>query len=373
MLYVDIPTLPELQTLIAARGSAHVSIYLPTTPESQHIETARKALGNLLREAEGQLKAADTPKRTIWPIEEQVNDLIDDDEFWQFQANSLAIFSTPDLIRTYRLPNHLTELVQVSDRFHLKPLIRSVSVPQHAFVLALTENEIRLIEFFADMPAREVRVPHMPTDAASAVGTASVNSRSASGRIQGSEGQKVRLRQFARKVDAALRPVLAGRQEPLILAATEPLLSIFRSVNSYPGLAEDIIETSPARITPAELADSARPIMDRRHSATLDELRGRIEARGKDGRATTDIAQTARAATFGAVETLLVNIDSVVSGTIDEATGAVTFDPESGPGSYGVVDEIAGRVLASGGQVIGVRKDDIPGGAELAAVLRYPV
>lgn len=140
MLYVDIPTRPELAALVAARGPAHVSLYLPTTPETQDIEAARIALGNLLREAETQLEAAGTPKRTVWPIAEQVQDLIDDEGFWRLQANSLAVFVTPEALRSYRLPNRLGATVQVSDRFHLKPLIRAVSVPQHAFVLALEEG-----------------------------------------------------------------------------------------------------------------------------------------------------------------------------------------------------------------------------------------
>lgn len=373
MLYVDIPTRPELTGLVAARGPAHVSLYLPTTPETQHIEAARIGLGNLLREAEAQLEAAGTAKRTIWPISEQVQDLIDDEEFWRLQANSLAVFVTPEGLRSYRLPNSLTKMVQVSDRFHLKPLIRAVSVPQHAFVLALEENGVRLIEVFADMPAQEVRVPGMPKDAASAVGTANVNSRSASGRIQGGEGQKVRLRQYARKIDAALRPVLAGRQEPLIVAATEPMLSIWRSVNSHPELAAEAIETSPARMTPAELAQAARTILDGQHAARVTDFARLFDARGAEARATADIAQAARAATFGAVDTLLVDIDEVVAGTVDDATGAVSFSQGGSADSYGVVDEIAGRVLATGGSVIGVRRDEIPGGGSLAAVLRYAV
>ena len=373
MLHVDIPTQPELSGLIAARGPAHVSLYLPTTPETQHIDAARIALGNLLREAEEQLAAADTPKRTVWPISEQVQDLIDDDEFWKFQANSVAVFVTPDSLRTFRLPNHLTRMVQVSDRFHLKPLIRAVSVPQHAFVLALEEGGVRLIEVFADMPADEVRVPGMPKDAASAVGTANVNSRSASGRIHGSEGQKVRLRQYARKVDAALRPVLAGRHEPLILAAGDPMLSIYRSVNSYPGFADGAIETSPARMTPGEIAQAARTILDRQHAARLAGFATLYANREKEGRATGDVAQAARAATFGAIDTLLIDIDEVLPGTVDDATGAVTFAEAAGADSYGIVDEIAGRVLATGGQVLGVRREDIPGGGSLAAVLRYAV
>jgi hypothetical protein len=41
--------------------------------------------------------------------------------------------------------------------------------------------------------------------------------------------------------------------------------------------------------------------------------------------------------------------------------------------SYGVADEIARRVLLSGGRVLAVHKPDVPGGGPLAAILRYAV
>lgn len=43
MLYVDVPTLQELKALIAARADACVSIYLSTTPQTQHISASRIA------------------------------------------------------------------------------------------------------------------------------------------------------------------------------------------------------------------------------------------------------------------------------------------------------------------------------------------
>ena len=42
-------------------------------------------------------------------------------------------------------------------------------------------------------------------------------------------------------------------------------------------------------------------------------------------------------------------------------------------GGYGVVDEIAARVIGNGGRVLSVRQADIPGGRPLAAILRYPM
>jgi len=52
------------------------------------------------------------------------------------------------------------------------------------------------------------------------------------------------LRQFARSVDHALRPLLAGAGIPLVLAAAEPLASIYRSVNTYAHLAGETIDGS---------------------------------------------------------------------------------------------------------------------------------
>jgi hypothetical protein len=372
MLYVDLPTTADLRDLATKRHEASVSLYLATTPQTQHIGEARTRLGHLLKEAEVQLEAAGTAKRTIWPISEQVNDLIDDDGFWERQANGLAILVTPERLLSFRLPTALTDTVQVSDRFHLKPLMRAVSFPQAAYVLALEENRVRLIEVSADMPAAEVRIPDMPRDAAAVAGTANVNSRSASGRIHGDEGQNVRLRQYARRVDAALRPFLAGREEPLILAAADPMLSLFRSTATYPRLARDAIVKSPVRMSEGELAAEARPILDKLHADRLAEVRALYDARGNSGRATTDVADAARAATAGAVEILMVDIDRTVPGTVDDA-GAVTFAEAASADSYGVIDEIAGRVLLSGGAVVGARAGDLPGDTGLAAILRYAV
>jgi hypothetical protein len=53
------------------------------------------------------------------------------------------------------------------------------------------------------------------------------------------------------------------------------------------------------------------------------------------GRTLIDLADVARAATFGAVDTVLVDVDTVVPGTIDEDSGTVTFAPENAT-SYGV-------------------------------------
>jgi Bacterial archaeo-eukaryotic release factor family 11 len=197
-----------------------------------------------------------------------------------------------------------------------------------------------------------------------------LDDRSPSFRLQGSEGQKTRLRQYARKVDQALRGVLSGLELPLILAATEPLDSIYRGRNSYPHLVEPGIRGNPDIMSDEELAAAARTVLDEVYASELAAIRNRFQLRSSQNRASTDIATVARAATHGAVDTLLVDIEKKVPGELNEETGAVTFSDDDAV-SYGVVDEIARRVLLNGGRVLAVRDVDVPGGGTLAAILRY--
>jgi hypothetical protein len=372
MLHVDIPTRADIEWLAETRHAVCLSIYLPTTPVTPDSDHDRLVLKNLAKDGLDGLRAGGADREAVSFVEEALDDLVDDDEFWAHQANSLAVFATADHVATFRLANRLEGRLQTADRFFLKPLLRSITAPQSAFVLALAQGSVSLVEVSPDLPAFTVAVD-MPSDVASAAGKASITDRSHSGRIHGSEGQKVRMRQYARQVDQALRELLAGRETPLILAAAPPLDAIYRSVNSYPFLADVGIAGNPEKMSDAELAQEARDVLDRLFREELAEIDALFELRTSQGRTTTDVAEAARAATYGAVAILLVDIDAVVPGVVDDEDGTVSFADEGDAGAYGVVDEVARRALATGARVLGVRRDEVPGGGDLAAILRYRI
>jgi hypothetical protein len=371
-MHTDIPNRADLEYLLSVRDPACVSIYLPTAPEESG-ERDRLVFKGLGDQALEQLAAASSERDAIDGVREVLDDIAEDATFWARQAHSLAVFATPSGARTFQIANDLSPMVEVSDRFHVKPLLRSATFPQAAYVLALSQNAVRLVEVSPDAPPIKVSVAGLPSDAASAVGKASIADRSADRRIQGSEGQKVRLRQYARQVQDALRPLLTGLDLPLILAAAEPLASIFRSVSTYPHLAPTVIAGNPDTTSDAELADASRRILDELYTQELADLRARYAERVPQGRASDDLAAIARAATFGAVDTAFVDIDESVPGFIADTDGALTLDDSDDAANYGVVDEIVRRVLLARGRVLAVRSEDIPGHGPAAAILRYPV
>jgi hypothetical protein len=164
--------------------------------------------------------------------------------------------------------------------------------------------------------------------------------------------------------------VLAGQSAPLVLAAEEPLASMFRTANSYPRLADEMIGGNPDMRTDAELEDAAIPILDRLYSRELKAVIARYDEL-KPRRATTDVSYAAHAATAGAIEQLLVDLDAVIPGLVSDIDGSVIYSASDDAEAYSVVDEVARRALYTGARVMGARKDELPDRAPLTAILRY--
>lgn len=373
MLHIDIPSQDDVRRLGSYRGSNCMTLCLPTSPVTPDTDADRILLRNLVRDGIGQLREAGASRGDIEAITEEMDSLDTDVPFWAYQANSLVIFVNPEHLVTFRLPNRLDPLVETGDRFYLKPLLRSLTVPQSLFVLALAQGGVRLIEVSNDLPPYDVTVADLPTDMETAVPERPLADKMPRGSEDGRMSPKIRMQQYARKVDQALRGFLPRGEVPLVLAATRPMDSIYRSVNTYPYLLEEGFRGNPERITEADLAAGTRAVLDELFAQKMADLRDRFAVREERGLASGDIAYVARAATFAAVSTLMVDIDAVVPGTIDEATGVVSYATDEGTHAYGVIDEIARRTLATGGEVLALRSDDMPDGAQVAAILRFAV
>src|SRR5262249_13655148 len=103
ILPTDIPTHAEIDRLLEHRALSSVSIYLPTNPASNG-EPERIELRTLAAQASSQLREAGAPVRVIRQFEDEWEYLYDDEEFWRYQARSLAAFSAPQWLITFRLP-----------------------------------------------------------------------------------------------------------------------------------------------------------------------------------------------------------------------------------------------------------------------------
>lgn len=362
MQHKDVPTRHEIESLARIREQGCVSIYLPSGVTPPEADMAKVALKNQLRTAVEQLEAAGAEPALIEAITAQVHDIEENREFWRYQSRSLALFVNASLCEVFRLPNIMTAACEVSDRFYIKPLLRAVTFPQSAYVLALSQHSVRLVEISAAAPAAEVPVPGMPSE----VGFPT-------GRLQDDQGAKVMMHEFALAIQHALRPVLANSTKPLILAASEPMAGVYRQVSAYPHLTHAVIPGSPELRSNEELATLARPVLDELNAAELTSIREQYNQRFSQGLTVTDLSDVARAATYNAIDTLFVDIDQHIPGFVNELDGRITLSPADDAKNYGVVDEIVRRSLLEDARIFAVRAGDVPGGGAVAASIRFNV
>lgn len=369
MLYKDSLHHDEFVGLAQERGVC-AALYLPTTPLTQGAQSDRIVLKNLGKQALDQIEAI-ADKRAVQSMQDMIDHLQDDDEFWAHQAYGLAVLLTPDRIRTYRLAYSVDKAAEVSDRFHLKPLLPTLR-PQSAWVLAISQKSVKLYEFLPSQELFERLVPNMPKDFGHATGRTLQRDRAPSRRLSGDEGHKVLQTQFIRAVESSVRQVVGGSGVPLILATTGELQAIYRGLNHYDLLAEESVDGSVENLSIEDLRKSVVPLVRDLRQARIEHWSTRYEEHKSGNRAIADLATIARLASQGQVATLLVDADAVQYGRI-ESDGSLRFSEQRSATTYDLLDEVTARVMEHGGAVLAVRKNEkapedlMP----IAAILRW--
>lgn len=369
MLYKD-PLPPDEFIALARERGVCVSLYLPTTPLTQDAQADRIVLKNLGKQALEQVEAIADGK-AVRSMADLLDHLHDDDDFWSRQAHGLGVLLTPERIRTYRLAYGVEQAAEVSDRFHLKPLVPTLR-PQSAWVLAISQKSVHLYEFAPSQELVEHRVPEMPKDFSDATGRTLQRDRAPARKLSGDEGHKVLQTQSIRAVEASVREVVRGSGVPLVLATTSELQAIYRSLNHYNHLSTASVEGSVENLPLEDLRQSVVPLVHELRQARIEEWAARYEQYKGDNRAIADLATIARLASRGQVASLLVDADTVQYGVIGP-DGSLRLSAHRSAATHDLLDEVTARVMEHGGDVLVLRKDEQapPELRPIAALLRW--
>lgn len=368
--------LPDVADLIRL-GEPHenaITVYAETAPgpdeRDKSVLTAKSAVDRALRtiRESGARHAVEEHLRSRW------NEIAESD-LWLSLSRSVAVFIADDFHEVYVLPNALESQLQVGSYFDIGQLVRAVTTPQEAYALTLSADGWNLWQATASTRAEELELTgEYAVDVADATNRATVRDRGHVRRLVGDEGKKLLLEQYAKRVadavDGELGQLDPSSTRPLYLFATDPLLDMYRGLDhkrqivAVPGAADQL---RPDQIDGA-IRESLPALNAEQASAWVDELGNDISK----GLVATDIGDITRAATAGAVDTLVYNFTVDVVGRIEAATGALHYD-DSG---YDVLSRVAVTVLDNGGAAYAVRPDEITAdiwNQTAVAKLRFPL
>lgn len=374
----------ELKSLMETGTDPSVSFFQPTHRAGPETEQDPIRYKNLLRRAEELLAARGMRAPEASEFLKPARELLDDSFFWRTQGDGLAVFLSPDIFRTYRVPINLREFVHVGRRFLVKPLFPLFEAEGRFYVLALSQKQVRLVEctrfgvnevtpdgvlqsvdeLLAGYEPRKHLQFH--TRVASPGGGTMFRSHGA-----GFDDAKDNILRFVRKVDEGLLGVLKGERAPLVLAGVEVVTSIFREATSYPHLLDAEIGGNPELLSLETLKDKAwevvRPhFLEDRHEA----MERCLAAMGTD-LASSDLRRILPAAHTGRVESLFVRATFGRWGVFDLENLEVRVSDAPGPADDDLVDLAVVATATRGGNVHVIETGESRETADVVALFRY--
>lgn len=371
----------ELKTLIEYANSPCVSLTMPCVQGGSEAFQNPTRLKDLLRDAEQQLCArvgAASAEDWIKPVHR----LVAEETFWQHPGAGLALFFAPNFLRVYPLPMHLHETVTVGERFYLKPLLPLLNDEAHFYVLALSQNAVRLYSGTRDA-LEEVPLPGVPTSLKDSLRYDDIERQlqQHSGGVGHSalfyghsidrEDEKNQLRAFFRQVDQGLPTTLRESHAPLLLAGAEYLFPLYAEASAYPALLSHGIPGNPEHMSLKTLHERAfalvEPLFHKPQQQDMEEYAAKLGT----GLASNDVAEIVPAAYGGRVRALLVVEEIPQWGRFDTSTNKVLWHAEPCAGDEDLTNLAVIETLKHGGSVYTAPPEALTQERPLGAVMRF--
>ena len=376
---MDVLSRDDLELLVRQPRWPCVSLYMPAHRSGRETQQDPVRLKNLIRRAEERLVAAEIRRRDASEVLRPARELLEDEAFWQHQSEGLALFLRAGWSKWYRLPLGFEEMIVVSDRFHVSPLLPLLTGDGRFFVLALSENEARLLAGTRSV-VHVVNVPGMPAgvrdalrydDPQKEVGSHAAERGGPGARVVvhgqgiGAEVQKERLGRYLHAVDSAVRRSLREQQAPLVLAGVGYVRAMYRDINTYPRLLDAGISGSPDRTSSEELHARAWALVEPVFERDRDVAAAACGEALGTGRASASLEEVLTAAEAGRIDVLFVPTGTHAS------AGVSSTDEEHELGGGDPIEQAVVGTILNAGTVYAVPDHEMPDRAPVAALFRY--
>ncbi len=367
-----------------------VTLWMPTHRGGRDIREDPIRLKDLLAKAQQQLidlgvRPVEADQR-IGLIRRSV-----DDGFWRTSLDGLGIFLGDGDPQFLRVPFYAPEIATVCDHFHITPLLGAPQQDKRFYILAISENSVKLFRagryefeamdlapgfrnFHEYQVAADIEPQHTEFHSGAAAHAVATN-RPTMFRSQGARAdfEKVRLAEYCRLIDEEVVTTLRGREAPLLLAAAEPLETVYRQTTDYPRLSDRVIAGNPDAADPPALHRQAVEMMADEFMRPIRSARRRYHQAMAAGLASDDIEGILRAARANAIDVLLINSERQLWGRFDDEQGTIEQRSDQQSGDEDLLNLAAVLARRGGADVYAVHQQDMPGDSLAAAILRFPL
>jgi hypothetical protein len=381
-------TLDRIKELAQINEPQCISIFIPTYRAGMEVNSMidQKHLKNQVKKIRKELESQKLKERDIGELLQPLNELVENSGFWKLQSDGLVIFRNRLFFEYYTLPVLFEPFVNIADHFYTMPLIPYINDGVKFYLLAISLHGVKFFEGYPHQ-ITEVEVKDLlPQRLEEVVGfdfeEKHLQYRSGNddrGRAtyhgHGSTSQeeaKMEILKYFRAINTGVMELLRDKNYPLILAAVDYLVPIYREANDYKHLYRDFITGNPQHEDPVLLHEKARELLRDYYDSDRKEKIISFEQALSLQKASYKEEEIVPAAISGRIDTLFVKKGETLWGIYDQESGRIMKRDREAAQNSCLLNMAAMHTIFNSGRVFLLESDDMPEPASrLNAILRY--
>ncbi len=383
---IDMPLMTRkiFHELAEVKQHPCVSIYIPTERVGEN-KKAWIRFKNLVQETRNELHERGMQGQKILEFTQPLDMLLDDSEVWRHMSDGLAVFLSPGKFAYSTFPIRFKDYAEVNAHFYLLPLMPVFNGDGRFFILALSLNQVRLLEGTRDhvieIPVDDLVPQTMEETVGADYEQKSIQYRTGQtggeqglyhGQGRGKDFKKEEVAKHLREVDRGLAGLLQGHDAPLVVAGVDYVFAIYRDLCAYNRLFKKHISGNPDEMHMQELHQKAWPLLEDYFMKHRRDTLRQYDFLASKGRTTSILADIVFAADEGRVDSLFVAKDQRAYGLVDRESHAVQLQEEKTKENHCLLDRAAKATFMQGGRVYLLDWEEMPEKESVAtATLRY--
>ncbi|MBA3899465.1 MAG: hypothetical protein H0X62_04515 [Bacteroidetes bacterium] len=384
---MDIINTEEVKGLAAFRGKNCVSIYIPTHVFGRETFEGEDTIlfKNLIQKIDNQLSEKGMKQNDIDKMLMPAKKLITDTGFWRKQSEGLAVFISEGSFKYFHIPSHFEQFDIISDKFYLKPILPMFFENGYFYILALSKDVVKFyqctrhsitnfdLEDFVPQGMEEALMYDDPQQSLQHhSGSGGKSNAMFHGQGGGRDDQKTDIARYLNAVDDGLMRLIKADKVPMVIAAVDYLIPIYKSVSKYNYIMDDGLMGNPEYVDMAELHSKswaiAEPFFMKNRKKAMSNYLENPDA----SLVTSNIDRIIPAAHFKQVNQLFIEKNAAIWGRFDEVNNKLEIHNEYKEGDDDLINETAIHTFINGGEVYALPPEEMPDqNNKIAAVLRF--
>lgn len=360
-----------------------ISIYVPTHRAGHNLEDNIR-FKNALSETVDKLTERGMTKKEASKYLKKGYELLDDAEFWMHQSDGLAVFIGNNTFEYHTVPVDFNPLVHVHNSFYIRPIFPLLTGENRFFLLALSQNEVRFFEgnqysitpvTIKDLVPANMEEALMLDPESSLQHRAGQNGQGSAlyhGQGEGKDNKNAHLRDYFNQVDKGLMNMLHDERVPMVIAAVDYLVPIYKEATEYSHIMDVHVSGNPEHDDPTVLHEKAWTLMKDYFNEHKSNLKEQFTAYMSENKASFFIYDIVPAAVEGKVDTLFMNKNLNIWGKYNKKTHDIEIHKNKTKNSDCLLEIAARETYLQGGTIYNVPIEEMPQmTAMVNAIYRY--